>query len=177
MSDDGCRCEAYAAVTERAALAGARWLGRGDVKGAEESAATAMREGLDGLEITGRVVVGGDEEADALAIGGTVGSGGAEVDLAVDPLEGRAVVARGDYGAMSMIAVGEAGSTAKAVITREAAALGRIHARGSVGEAPAAAHAAEEAETRVGIIGAREHQHGAQGERRHKSTKVHLRDS
>ena len=43
-------------------------------------------------------------------IGATVGSGGDEVDLAVDPLEGRAVVARGDYGAMSMIAVGEAGS-------------------------------------------------------------------
>jgi fructose-1,6-bisphosphatase II len=105
-----CHCEAYAAVTERAALASARWLGRGDVKGAEEAAATAMREGLDQLSIFGRVVVGGDEETDALAIGATVGSGGAEVDLAVDPLEGRAVVARGDYGAMSMIAVGEAGS-------------------------------------------------------------------
>jgi fructose-1,6-bisphosphatase II len=105
-----CHCEPYAAVTERAALASARWLGRGDVKGAEEAAATAMREGLDQLDITGRVVVGGDEETDALAIGATVGSGGAEVDLAVDPLEGRAVVARGDYGAMSMIAVGEAGS-------------------------------------------------------------------
>jgi fructose-1,6-bisphosphatase II len=97
-------------VTERAALAGARWLGRGDVKGAEESAATAMREGLDELPFTGRIVVGGDEETDALAIGATVGSGGEEADLAVDPLEGRAVVARGDYGAMSMIAVGESGS-------------------------------------------------------------------
>ena len=56
-------------MTERAALAGARWLGRGDVKGAEESAATAMREGLDELPFTGRIVVGGDEETDALAIG------------------------------------------------------------------------------------------------------------
>ena len=44
MTVDRCHCEAYAAVTERAALAGARWLGRGDVKGAEESAVTAMRE-------------------------------------------------------------------------------------------------------------------------------------
>ena len=105
-----CQCEVFAAVTERAALAGARWLGRGDVKGAEESAATAMREGLDELPITGRIVVGGDEETDALAIGATVGSGGEEADLAVDPLEGRAVVARGDYGAMSMIGVGESGS-------------------------------------------------------------------
>ena len=111
MSDDGrCRCEAYAAVTERAALASARWLGRGDVRGAQESAATAMREGLDQMEISGRIVVGGDEEADVLAMDAVVGSGGAEVDLAVDPLEGRAVVARGDYGAMSMIAVGDSGS-------------------------------------------------------------------
>ncbi len=108
--EPGCNCEAYAAVTERAAIAGARWLGRGDVTGAEESAATAMREGLDALDIAGRIVVGGDEESHVLAIGSTVGSGGAEVDLAVDPLEGRAVVARGDYGAMSMIAVGESGS-------------------------------------------------------------------
>ena len=69
-----------------------------------------MRDGLDALEITGRVVVGGDEEVEALAIGATVGGGGLEVDLAVDPLEGRAVVARGDYGAMSMIASGESGS-------------------------------------------------------------------
>jgi fructose-1,6-bisphosphatase II len=108
--DTACRCEAYAAVTERAALASARWLGRGDVKGAEEAATTAMREGLDGLEIEGRIVVAGEEEADELPIGATVGSGGTAVDLAVDPLEGRSVVARGDYGAMAMIAVGDAGS-------------------------------------------------------------------
>ena len=105
-----CRCEAFAAATERAALAGARWLGRGDVAGAEESAATAMLGALQELDITGRIVVGGDEDGDPLAIETTVGRGGTEVDLAVDPLEGRSVVARGDYGAMSMIAVGEAGS-------------------------------------------------------------------
>jgi fructose-1,6-bisphosphatase II len=105
-----CSCEAFAAVTERAALAGARWLGRGDVRGAEESSTTAMRDALEALEIRGRIVVGGEEEGGPLAIGGTVGSGGQEVDLAVDPLEGRSVVARGDYGAMAMIAVGEAGS-------------------------------------------------------------------
>jgi fructose-1,6-bisphosphatase II len=105
-----CNCEAYAAATERAALAGARWLGRGDVKGAEESAGNAMRGALDLLDITGRIVVGGDDEGDTLAIGTTVGRGATEVDLAVDPLEGRGVVARGDYGAMAMIAVGDAGS-------------------------------------------------------------------
>jgi fructose-1,6-bisphosphatase II len=105
-----CQCEAFAAVTEQAALASARWLGRGDVRGAQESATSAMRQGLDKMEISGRIVVGGDEEEDALAMGATVGRGGEEVDLAVDPLEGRSVVARGDYGAMSMIAVGESAS-------------------------------------------------------------------
>jgi fructose-1,6-bisphosphatase II len=105
-----CNCEGFAVATERAALAGARWLGRGDVAGADESAATAMRGALQELDITGRIVVGGDEDGDPLAIETTVGRGGTEVDLAVDPLEGPSVVARGDYGAMSMIAVGEAGS-------------------------------------------------------------------
>jgi fructose-1,6-bisphosphatase II len=105
-----CRCEGYAAVTEAAALAGARWLGRGNVEGAEQAATTAMRERLEELDIEGRIVVGGEVDDDPLAIGTTVGQGGETVDLAVDPLEGRAVVARGDYGAMSMIAVGEGGS-------------------------------------------------------------------
>jgi fructose-1,6-bisphosphatase II len=105
---DGCMCEAYAAVTEAAALASARWLGRGDIEGAEEAATTAMHEGLGRLRIEGRIVVGADEGE--LAIGGAVGRGGDPVDLAVDPLEGRAVVARGDYGAMAMVAVGDSGS-------------------------------------------------------------------
>ncbi|HEY7003596.1 MAG TPA: class II fructose-bisphosphatase [Gaiellaceae bacterium] len=105
-----CGCEAFAAVTEAAALASARWLGRGDVEGAEIAAATAMRNGLDELAIDARIVVGSEEADDALSIGTRVGRGGMEVDLAVDPLEGRSVVARGDYGAMAMIAVGDAGS-------------------------------------------------------------------
>jgi fructose-1,6-bisphosphatase II len=105
-----CGCEAFAAVTEAAALASGRWLGRGDVEGAEQAAATAMREGLDELAIAGRIVVGSEDPGDALSIGTRVGRGGMEVDLAVDPLEGRSVVARGDYGAMAMIAVGDAGS-------------------------------------------------------------------
>jgi fructose-1,6-bisphosphatase II len=105
---DGCGCEAYAAVTEAAALASARWLGRGDVEGAEKAATTAMHDGLDRLQIEGRIVVGADEGD--LAIGMTVGRGGDLVDLAVDPLEGRAVVARGDYGAMAMVAVGDSDS-------------------------------------------------------------------
>ena len=105
-----CGCEAFAAVTEAAALASGRWLGRGDVEGAERAASTAMREGLDELAIDGRIVVGSEDPDDALSIGTRVGRGGMELDLAVDPLEGRSVVARGDYGAMAMIAVGDAGS-------------------------------------------------------------------
>jgi fructose-1,6-bisphosphatase II len=105
-----CGCEAFAAVTEAAALASARWLGRGDVEGAERAASTAMRDGLDVLAIDGRIVVGSEDPEDSLSIGTRVGRGGMEVDLAVDPLEGRSVVARGDYGAMAMIAVGDAGS-------------------------------------------------------------------
>jgi fructose-1,6-bisphosphatase II len=105
-----CLCESYARVTERAALAGARWLGRADQQAAEDDAATAMRLAIEQLPIDGRVVIGAGGDADHLAAGHTVGAGGTEVDLALDPLEGRGVVARGGYGAMSMVAVGEPGS-------------------------------------------------------------------
>ena len=102
-----CRCEGYAAATEQAALAAGRWLGRGDVEGAEAAAASGMREALDRLPIAGRIVVGNEDEEDPLSAGTVVGQGGDEVDLAVDPLEGAEIVARGDYGAMAMIAVGD----------------------------------------------------------------------
>jgi fructose-1,6-bisphosphatase II len=69
-----------------------------------------MRDALDQLPIEGHIVVGSEDDDDPLAIGTTVGRGGEQVDLAVDPLEGRSVVARGDYGAMAMIAVGERGA-------------------------------------------------------------------
>ncbi len=104
-----CLCESFARVTERAALGGARWLGRADQEGAEDAAASGMRLALELMPIAGRIVIGGDE-GDQLAIGNQVGVGGAIVDLALDPLEGRGVVARGGHGAMSMIAVGEPGS-------------------------------------------------------------------
>jgi len=104
-----CICESYARVTERAALAGARWLGRADEQAALEAATTGMQKGLEALPIEGRIVIGG-EEGELLAAGAVVGLGGESVDLALDPLEGRGVVARGGYGAMSMVAVGERGS-------------------------------------------------------------------
>jgi len=102
-----CLCESYARVTERAALASARWLGRADQETAEEAAFDGMQLALDQLPISGRVVVGGDLDGKQLALDTEIGAGGERVDLAVDPLEGRGVVARGGYGAMSMIAVGE----------------------------------------------------------------------
>jgi fructose-1,6-bisphosphatase II len=102
-----CLCEQYARVTERAALAGARWLGRADQNAAEEAAAAGMRAALDGFPISGRVVIGAAEEDSLLRAGEEIGAGGAAVDLALDPLEGRGVVARGGNGAMSMIAVGD----------------------------------------------------------------------
>ncbi|MCC6223989.1 MAG: fructose-bisphosphatase class II [Thermoleophilia bacterium] len=105
----GCPCVTYAAVTERAALAGGRWLGRGDEDGAAEAATAGLRAALDLKAIDGRIVVGPAQEG-ALAVGSTVGAGGPPVDLAVDPLEGPAVVARGGYGAMAMIAVGAPGT-------------------------------------------------------------------
>jgi fructose-1,6-bisphosphatase II len=105
-----CLCESYARVTERAALAGARWLGRADQDAAEDAAFSGARLALEGLPISGHVVIGAPEGADQLAVGTTIGAGGEEVDLALDPLEGRSVVARGGTNAISMIAVGPRGS-------------------------------------------------------------------
>jgi fructose-1,6-bisphosphatase II len=105
-----CLCESYARVTEGAALAGARWLGRADVDGAEESTFSAMRTALEELPIDATVVIGAPEDGQILAAGTRVGGGGEAVDLALDPLEGRGVVARGGYGAMSMLAVGDPGA-------------------------------------------------------------------
>jgi fructose-1,6-bisphosphatase II len=105
-----CLCESYARTTERAALAGARWLGRADEIAAQEAASSGMREELELLPIDGRIVIGGAGESEQLQTGDKIGSGGETVDLAVDPLEGSSIVARGGSGAMSMIAVGEPGS-------------------------------------------------------------------
>jgi fructose-1,6-bisphosphatase II len=105
-----CLCQAYLRPTERAALASARWLGRADQEAAEEAALAGMKQALDVLPISGRVVIGASDHAEDLKVDQIVGAGGEEVDLALDPLEGRGVVARGGHGAMSMIATGEPGS-------------------------------------------------------------------
>jgi fructose-1,6-bisphosphatase II len=105
---DLCLCVIYLRATERAALAGARWLGRADQESAEEAAFSGMRGALSQMPVTGRVVVGGGDRdsADDLA---EIGAGGNDVDLALDPLEGRGVVARGGNGAISMIVTAEPG--------------------------------------------------------------------
>jgi fructose-1,6-bisphosphatase II len=108
--DQHCLCQSYLRATERAALASARWLGRADQEAAEDAACDGMKRALDTLPIRGRVVIGAGDDAKVLRTDSVVGAGGIEVDLALDPLEGRGVVARGGYGAMSMIAVGEPGS-------------------------------------------------------------------
>ena len=104
-----CTCQSYLRATEHAALRAARWLGRADQAAAEEAAASEMAAMLELLPIHGRVVLGAVDDVGGLRAGATFGAGSLEVDLALDPLEGRGVVARGGNGAMSMIAVGEPG--------------------------------------------------------------------
>src|SRR5918992_3735451 len=97
-----CLCESFARVTERAALASARWLGRADEEGAQEAACTGMAEAVEQLPIDGNIVIGASEEAERLAAGRHIGAGGGAFDLALDPLQGAGVVARGGGGAVSM---------------------------------------------------------------------------
>ncbi len=99
-------------VTEAAAIAAARWMGRGNERNADQVAVTAMRMWLNKIDIRGCIVIGEGErdEAPMLFIGEEVGSGnGPEVDIAVDPLEGTTVTARGDNNAMAVIAAAERG--------------------------------------------------------------------
>jgi fructose-1,6-bisphosphatase II len=105
-----CLCEGFARVTESAALASARWLGRADQAAAQEAAISAMQEALEQIPIEGSVVLGAAEDSGILTVGERVGAGGRAVDLALDPLEGAGIVARGGSGAMAMVAVGEPGS-------------------------------------------------------------------
>jgi len=69
-----CLCETFARVTERSALAGARWLGRADREAAEEAAFSGARIALEQMPISGHVVIGGHEEADQLATGSAIGA-------------------------------------------------------------------------------------------------------
>jgi fructose-1,6-bisphosphatase II len=105
-----CQCESFARVTEQAALAGARWLGRADKEAAEDAAFSGARLALERLPVDGHIVIGAPEGAEQLSTGTMIGAGGEQVDLALDPLEGRAVVARGGTNAISMIAASPRGA-------------------------------------------------------------------
>jgi fructose-1,6-bisphosphatase II / sedoheptulose-1,7-bisphosphatase len=99
-------------VTEAAALSASRLMGRGDEKAADQAAVDAMRHALNGLAIDGTVVIGEGErdEAPMLYIGEKVGTGhGPRIDIALDPLEGTTITAKGGSNALSVIAMAEAG--------------------------------------------------------------------
>ncbi|RED53415.1 class II fructose-bisphosphatase [Aestuariispira insulae] len=99
-------------VTEAAALAASRWMGRGDEKAADQAAVDGMRTALNGLDIQGTVVIGEGErdEAPMLYIGEEVGSGkGPKVDIALDPLEGTTITAKGGPNALAVMAMAEHG--------------------------------------------------------------------
>jgi fructose-1,6-bisphosphatase II len=102
-------------VTEVAALASAQWLGRGKKNEADGAATSAMRAMFDTIAMRGTVVIGEGEldEAPMLYIGEKLGNGEAdapEVDVAVDPLEGTTIVAKGHSNAMSVVSIGDRGT-------------------------------------------------------------------
>lgn len=103
-------------VTEAAALASSRLMGRGDEKAADQAAVDAMRKALNGLAIDGTVVIGEGErdEAPMLFIGERVGAGGPKVDIALDPLEGTTICAMGGANALAVIAMAEEGGLLQA---------------------------------------------------------------
>ena len=98
-------------VTEQAALAAGRWTGKGDKHMVDEVATEAMRRVLNELPISGTVVIGEGEmdEAPMLYIGEKLGKGGPEVDIAVDPVEGTNIAAKGLPNAVTVIAISEKG--------------------------------------------------------------------
>lgn len=99
-------------VTEAAALAASRQVGRGDEKEADRVAVDAMRDALNSLRIRGKVVIGEGErdEAPMLYIGEEVGKGkGPKIDIALDPLEGTTITANGGQNAISVVAMTDEG--------------------------------------------------------------------
>jgi fructose-1,6-bisphosphatase II len=102
----------FVRVTESAAIATGRWLGRGNKEMADDAAVTAMRRMFDTVQIDGTVVIGEGEmdEAPMLYIGEKVGTGVApELDVAVDPLDGTSIVSKGITGAIAVLAVAPKG--------------------------------------------------------------------
>jgi len=105
----------FVRITEAAALASSKWMGRGDEKAADQAAVDAMRNAFNSTRINGTVVIGEGErdEAPMLYIGEQVGLGGPDapaIDIALDPLEGTTICATGGVGAIAVIAVAQRGN-------------------------------------------------------------------
>lgn len=101
----------FARVTEQAALRSGRLMGKGDKEGADQLAVDGMHAEFARTPISGTVVIGEGEmdEAPMLYIGEKVGMGGEEVDIAVDPVEGTNLVAKGQDGAIAVLAIAPKG--------------------------------------------------------------------
>jgi len=100
-------------VTEAAAMAAGRWVGRGDKEGGDGAAVDAMRKLINSIQMRGVVVIGEGEKDNApmLFNGEEVGDGtGPEVDVAVDPIDGTTLMSKGMPGAVSVLAVAERGA-------------------------------------------------------------------
>jgi len=125
-----------ARVTERAAVAAARFRGRGDERAADQAAVDAMRRELARLAIDGTVVIGEGErdEAPMLYIGEQVGTrDGPKVDVALDPLEGTTICAKNLPNALAVIAIGEEGGLLNAPdVYMDKIAIGPGYAKGVV---------------------------------------------
>ena len=109
-------CHEFVRVTEAAALAAGRWMGKGDGPAAEEAARAAMHDAFRFVPIEGTIVVGEgeDREVGPLAVGNVVGFGGRACDIALTALEGANIVARGQAGAIAAVAAGAPGSIMRA---------------------------------------------------------------
>ena len=105
-----CQCESFARVTERALSPLHAGSGGPTWRRPRTRRSPGARLALERMPISGRIVIGSPEEAEQLAAGTDIGLGGEEYDLALDPLEGRSVVARGGTNAISMIAAAPRGS-------------------------------------------------------------------
>src|SRR5712691_4246454 len=100
-------------VTEAAAMAAARWVGRGDKNGADGAAVNAMRMLINSVSMRGVVVIGEGEKdhAPMLYNGEEVGDGtGADCDVAVDPIDGTTLMSKGMPNALAVLAVAERGA-------------------------------------------------------------------
>jgi fructose-1,6-bisphosphatase II / sedoheptulose-1,7-bisphosphatase len=126
-------------VTESAAMAASKWIGRGDNDAADDAAVEAMRAALNELPINGTVMIGEGErdEAPMLYIGEKVGSaqeGGPKIDIALDPLEGTTITANAGPNALAVLAIAEHGGLLNAPdVYMEKLAIGPGYPEGTIG--------------------------------------------